>query len=381
MRCFRLIVLAILVCQGCQQDEVTAPDPLLPTVTEVTPAQLSRGRNNINGRITGTNFSSDAQVDMGQGINVRNINIRSTTEISINFDVAASATVGPRNVTVTTPAGTSSPFAIQVGENRFPVASFTVNPPSGGTDTTFSFDASASSDPDGSISAYDWDFGDGTTGTGRIVTHTFTALGSFRVVLKVTDNQNAVDRHNLDLRIDQQTNQAPEARFMLSPKEGDPSTTFRFNATPSRDPDGTIQTYSWDFGDGATARGPIVEHKYIAPNIYTAKLTVIDDDGMESTIEKNVDVRGASSGTAPVAQFTVTPTSGDLNTVFALDASASSDPDGTIVEYKWNMGDGSQRQGQTTQHKFVSRGTYSIKLTVTDNSGEKNSLVRDVTVQ
>lgn len=381
MRYFRLIVLAILICQGCSQDKVTGPDPLLPTITEVTPAQLSRGRNNINGNIKGTNFSSDAQVDMGQGISVRNVNIRSTTEIGVNFDVAADATVGSRNVTVTTPAGSSSPFQIQVGENRFPVASFTVNPPAGGPDTTFTFDASGSSDPDGSISAYDWDFGDGGGATGRIVTHQFTAQGSFRVVLKVTDNQNAIDRHTHDLKIDQQSNQAPEARFILSPKEGDPSTTFRFDASPSRDPDGQIQTYRWDFGDGATAKGAIVQHKYVAANVYSAKLTVTDNGGLESTEEKSVDVSGGSSSTAPVAQFVVTPTSGNLDTVFALDGSASVDPDGTIVEYNWNLGDGSTRQGITTQHKFVAPGTYSIKLTVTDNSGEKNSLIRDVTVQ
>lgn len=381
MRYFRLIVLAILICQGCSQDKVTGPDPLLPTITEVTPAQLSRGGNNINGRIKGTNFSSDAQVDMGQGISIRNVNIRSTTEIAVNFDVAANATVGSRNVTVTTPAGSSTPFQIQVGENRFPVASFSVNPPSGSLDTTFTFDASGSSDPDGSISAYDWDFDDGHSATGRIVTHQFTAQGSFRVVLRVRDNQNAIDRHTHDLRIDPQSNQAPEARFILSPKEGDPSTTFRFDGTPSRDPDGNIDMYSWDFGDGASARGRIVQHKYIEANIYTARLTVKDDDGIASSDEKSVDVRGGGGGTAPVAQFTVTPTSGNLNTVFALDASASVDPDGTIVTYEWTMGDGSTRQGQTTQHKYVSRGTYSIKLTVTDNSGEKNSLIRDVTVQ
>jgi PKD repeat protein len=383
MRCFRLIVLAIFACLGCSEDKVTGPDPLLPTITEITPAQLSRGRNNINGNIKGTNFSSDAQVDMGSGITIRNVNVRSTTEIVMTFDVAADATVGSRTLIVTTPAGASNPFPFQVGENRFPLAAFTVNPPSGGQNTIFTFDASGSNDPDGRITTYEWDFGDGKAASGKTVTHQYAKEGSFRVVLKVTDNQNAADRHVHDLRVEKQANQAPEARFIITPESGDSSTPFRFDATPSRDPDGQIDTYRWDFGDGTVAKGQIVGHQYLTAKVYTVTLTVRDLGGMESVKQKTVDVRrsgGGGGNTDPVAQFSVNPSSGDVNTIFNLDASASIDPDGAIISYQWNMGDGSTRTGITTQHKYIAAGTYTVKLTVSDNAGNKNSVTRSITV-
>ncbi len=75
--------------------------------------------------------------------------------------------------------------------NRSPTASFTATPPSGQVPQNVAFDASASSDPDGSIASYAWNFGDSTTGTGVSVTHSYTTAGSFTVTLTVTDNRGA----------------------------------------------------------------------------------------------------------------------------------------------------------------------------------------------
>jgi glucose/arabinose dehydrogenase len=72
--------------------------------------------------------------------------------------------------------------------NRAPVASFRASPTSGGVPLVVSFDASGSSDPDGNTLRYSWNFGDGTTGSGRTVQKTFTSSGKFRVVLTVRDS-------------------------------------------------------------------------------------------------------------------------------------------------------------------------------------------------
>lgn len=77
------------------------------------------------------------------------------------------------------------------GGNLSPSAKFSANPASGLAPLKVTFDASASSDPDGSIGSYAWDFGDGTTGTGQIVDHTYNSAGSFTAILTVTDNNSA----------------------------------------------------------------------------------------------------------------------------------------------------------------------------------------------
>jgi len=75
---------------------------------------------------------------------------------------------------------------VSVG-NRPPTAVFEVTPATGDVVTVFTFDASASTD-DGTIVAYAWDFGDGTTGSGVVVTHRYASNGTFAVTLTVTDN-------------------------------------------------------------------------------------------------------------------------------------------------------------------------------------------------
>jgi len=79
------------------------------------------------------------------------------------------------------------------GRNQPPQASFTLSPPAGEAPLMVSFDASASSDPDGEIVSYSWDFGDGDRGEGVQVTHEYQVPGTFRVVLTVVDDRGAED--------------------------------------------------------------------------------------------------------------------------------------------------------------------------------------------
>ncbi|MDQ3396695.1 MAG: PKD domain-containing protein [Deinococcota bacterium] len=72
--------------------------------------------------------------------------------------------------------------------NQPPTASFTATPSEGAAPLEVLFDASASADPDGSITAYAWDFRDGNAGAGRTTRHTFTAPGNYEVKLTVTDD-------------------------------------------------------------------------------------------------------------------------------------------------------------------------------------------------
>ncbi|HVR75825.1 MAG TPA: PKD domain-containing protein, partial [Planctomycetota bacterium] len=77
-------------------------------------------------------------------------------------------------------------------ENLPPIAAFGAEPPSGPAPLAVVFDASESRDPDGAISSHDWNFGDGSSGEGETVVHTFSSPGAYRVTLRVTDGVGAI---------------------------------------------------------------------------------------------------------------------------------------------------------------------------------------------
>ena len=89
--------------------------------------------------------------------------------------------------------GTTTPPISPVTGNQSPTASFTADPTSGIAPLEVSFNASNSSDSDGTIVSYQWDFKDGNTGTGQTINHTFSSTGSYNVGLTVTDNEGATD--------------------------------------------------------------------------------------------------------------------------------------------------------------------------------------------
>ncbi|MDD8025174.1 MAG: PKD domain-containing protein [Acidobacteriota bacterium] len=89
---------------------------------------------------------------------------------------------------------------------------------------------------------------------------------------------------------------------------------------------------------------------------------------------------GTSANRAPVADFSFSPTTGIAPLTVSFDASASTDPDGTIASYSWVFGDGSTGSGRTVSHTYQKRGNYSIKLTVIDNLGKPGSTVKTIQI-
>ena len=93
------------------------------------------------------------------------------------------------------------------------------------------------------------------------------------------------------------------------------------------------------------------------------------------------DGDGGGGNSNPVASFTATPTSGKAPLQVAFDASASRDPDGTIASYQWNFDGTATGTGVTAQHTYAAGGTFSARLTVTDNAGATATVTRTITVQ
>jgi PKD repeat protein len=85
-------------------------------------------------------------------------------------------------------------------------------------------------------------------------------------------------------------NQAPVAAFTYSPTSPGVGTPVQFDASPSADPDGTIISYAWNFGDGGTAVGPLVSHAYAASGSYTVQLAVTDNGGATAQVSRSVGV-------------------------------------------------------------------------------------------
>jgi len=85
-------------------------------------------------------------------------------------------------------------------------------------------------------------------------------------------------------------NQPPKASFTFSPKNPLVNEEITFNASASTDPDGSIVSYEWDFGDGNTGSGEIVTHAYASKGSYIVKLKVTDDNGATGTETKVIDV-------------------------------------------------------------------------------------------
>jgi PKD repeat protein len=155
---------------------------------------------------------------------------------------------------------------------------------------TVTFNAAESHDPDGYIVAYEWDFGDGTTAMEITTFHAYENNSLYTVTLTVTDNDGAT---GLATTMKNVLNRSPLAVFTEDATTVAENETIHFDASGSYDPDGTIDSFEWDFGDGTTAIELTTEHAYIEAETYTVTLTVTDDDGASSSVtaEKIVETQ------------------------------------------------------------------------------------------
>jgi len=260
--------------------------------------------------------------------------------------------------------------------NQPPVAD-PKGPYNGTINAAVSFDGSASSDPDGTIASYNWDFGDGSTGTGPTPVHTYLTVGVFDVTLTVTDEDGASDSATTTATI-AQGNQAPNADAG-GPYEGMPGVEVAFDGSASNDPDGNIVSYSWDFGDGNTGTGPTPVHTYLTEGNFNVTLTVTDNNDATDSASTTATIASEPVNLPPVANANG-PDTGTVGVVVSFDGSASSDPDGSITAYNWDFGDGGTGTGPTPGHTYASEGPFEVTLTVTDNNGETGTDTTSVTI-
>ncbi|MFF1632848.1 PKD domain-containing protein [Leifsonia sp. NPDC058248] len=253
--------------------------------------------------------------------------------------------------------------------NQAPTANFT----SSQDGLTVNVDGSTSTDSDGTIASYAWDFGDGGTATTATASHVYGQDGTYAVKLTVTDNQGVTGTKTTSVTVAAPPpNQAPVAAFTSAVT----NLSVAFDASGSADPDGTVASYAWDFGDGSTGTGVNPTHVYGSAGTFTVSLTVTDGQGLAGTAVTHDVTTVLPPNQLPTASFTATPN----GLAVGVDGTASNDPDGTIASYAWDFGDGGTATTSTANHTYATGGTYPVQLTVTDNRGGTNTATKSVTV-
>ncbi|MFC2083201.1 PKD domain-containing protein [Candidatus Bipolaricaulota bacterium] len=295
--------------------------------------------------------------------------------------------------------------------NEAPTAALTASPPSGQAPLTVNFGGTLSEDPDGDIEKFEWDFGDGTSGSGENVTHTYTAGGTFTAVLRVTDDDGETATNNKTIYVSPAEPPGPTASFTASPTSGTSPLTVYADASTSTYDAGVISQYVWNWGDGATGYGRTASHTYFSTGsrTYTITLTVTGTDSKTGTATKSISLSVAGDGT--------TPTAGDPSARFDIDfddhtqtASAvvvysnhdvaplrawfdpsDTEPDDgrVITAYIWSFADGSTQSTISPtiiNHTFITdeeSEVFSVTLIVTDdgNPAGSDSISKTVRVE
>ena len=167
-------------------------------------------------------------------------------------------------------------------------------------------------------------------------------------------------------------NQLPVASFTY-PSEAFVGEEVTFDASSSIDQDGEIIRYEWETGDGNTLFSKIVNYIYTIKGQFTIKLTVTDDNGATSTIEKIINIITRGENQTPLANAGSDQTV-EIGTAVTLDGSASSDPNGDELSYSWTQLTGktvSLTDSTAESPRFMANelGIYIFELVVTDEEG------------
>lgn len=288
--------------------------------------------------------------------------------------------------------------------NRPPRAQITVDRTSVPKNVTVSFSGATSTDREGPIASWDWEFPGGQARSGVTQTWSFPRAGSFPVVLTVTDASGATNTTFVTIEV---VNEVPVAVGTVSPSTGDLSTTFAFDASGSHDPDGNVVSYSWNFGAGLikTTTTPKIAYQFpvgTTLGLRNVELIVTDDDGDSSSTTISVTI----SGRPPTAAITLTSdvvTTDPGGTVAPLGYVGASHPtlnvnlipvasdpdvqDGHVTGWSWTVSRSGTQLFTSSLEKptmpitsALGPGTYDVSLTVTDEDHQSTTVTRQFTV-
>ena len=282
-----------------------------------------------------------------------------------------------------------SPTYVSFTADDFPstgptIARFTFSPTNPTINQDVTFNGASSTVNNGT---FNWDFGDGQTGTGITTTHRYARAGTFTIVLSVTSDTKATSTSSRTVTVSANL-PANTATFTFSPTAPAINQDVTFTASGGGGigggfpgapggggPGAVIGTYTWDFGDGTTATGSPTTHRYTRGGTYTVTLRVTTDAGLTATSSRSITV----STTLPAgsANFTFSPTDPLVGDTVFFNAASSTV---TNASYSWDFGDGTTGSGVAPTHAYSQARTYTVNLTVTNSLGQTETTSKTVTV-
>ncbi len=284
--------------------------------------------------------------------------------------------------------GVPTASKLTISSNQLPAAEFT----SSCTELACNFDAAPSNDPDGTISSYLWDFGDGQSSTLQAPTHNYADDGSYLVTLTVTDNEGATDTASETVEVAQipTTTTGGFTETDLSPARGEnlsftievPANATLLEVTTSGGTGNADLVINFGaeptrFDNDCIQQGAGNSHSCVITNPQQGTWFIIVR-GASASSGVQLDAYWTAEATgnaAPTAAFNFT--SNELQVTFS---DASNDSDGTIASHSWDFGDGNSSSNANPVHSYSTAGSYSVSLTVTDDQGASDTTTQTVTV-
>jgi PKD repeat protein len=227
-----------------------------------------------------------------------------------------------------------------------------------------------STDPDGNVTEWRWDFGDGSSAGVRHPSHEYAGEGTYTVSLTVTDAAAAEASTSSQVTV---TPPGPNADPVADFTWSCPSLSCTFT-DGSADSDGNITGWQWSFGDGTSAGVANPSHTYAGDGSYTVALTVTDNDGAQASMSQDVTVTHPPNA-PPTADFSSSCTG--LTCTFT---DGSTDGDGSVTGWSWSFGDGGTSTARNPSRTYATAGTYTVTLTATDNETATGQRSAPVTV-
>jgi len=301
------------------------------------------------------------------------------TSDSHSYALAGTYTVA---VNATDNAGfTATASTTETVTDRPPSINFNQSQTTVPTGTTVSLTISAS-DPDGSATGLRVNWGDGTIhslpATASSDNHAYALAGSYTITVTATDDAGLT---NSSQAIELVTDRAPVVTFTASPTTSPTLSTVTLTIS-AQDPDGSISQIRVAWGDGTVDSLPgnavSDSHVYAAAGTFAVYVNATDDAGL--TVQSS-NIVLTITDRLPVAVLNASTTLSQTLSNIGFNATGSFDPDGTIVGYAWNFGDGTSGSAFAITHSYSEEGNYTVVLAVTDNSGSVGFVSILVTIQ